>query len=301
MVKDFRISFSFRDNKKRVRLQRRLGAEGVIGLIDLWGYAAGNKTDGILSNMDDEDICIAANWQGEISDFINAITDERMNFLEKDTESGWYYLHDWIEHNPYVASSKQRSKLASKASKARWDKDKNAEFTQGQCGTHKSALRNSQNSNAPSPTPSPTPSPNSCAESELSDILTDEAQKPELMPGVEESSTNGKDKAVLLTFHCNGKVKTWDLDSKKVDEWQESFPGIDIPNECKKALQWIRDNPTKRKTARGMPKFLGGWLSRANDKYKPPGSSRMDKSFDEGVPPSRQPTKDDLKIAYGCN
>ncbi len=51
----------------------------------------------------------------------------------------------------------------------------------------------------------------------------------------------------------------------KVSEYRATFPGLDVEGECRKALQWTRDNPTRRKTARGMPKFLFGWLERAQN------------------------------------
>ena len=69
----------------------------------------------------------------------------------------------------------------------------------------------------------------------------------------------------VLTFPCKGEDRQWTLNRGKVAEWEDAFPDMDVAAECRKALQWTRDNPTKRKTSRGMLKFLSGWLSRAND------------------------------------
>ena len=33
-------------------------------------------------------------------------------------------------------------------------------------------------------------------------------------------------------------------------------------------IGWCEANPTKRKTARGVTKFVNGWLAREQDKYK---------------------------------
>lgn len=60
--------------------------------------------------------------------------------------------------------------------------------------------------------------------------------------------------------------KTWMLTEAKLAEWASSFPGLDVRSEIRSALQWTRDNPAKRKTARGMTAFLGKWLTNANDK-----------------------------------
>ena len=61
--------------------------------------------------------------------------------------------------------------------------------------------------------------------------------------------------------------KTWGLTAAKLAEYRETFPGFDVEAELRLARQWCIDNPGKRKTAKGMPKFLTSWLSR---KTNPP-------------------------------
>jgi hypothetical protein len=79
--------------------------------------------------------------------------------------------------------------------------------------------------------------------------------------------------ATVLNFPCVGKGATeWPLTEAKLSQYQESFPGVDVLAECRKARQWCIDHPTKRKTARGMPAFLTRWLSNAQD--RPAGSVR---------------------------
>ena len=73
----------------------------------------------------------------------------------------------------------------------------------------------------------------------------------------------------VLTFPtvpgAKGGAKEWPLTSAKLAEYRESFPGVDVLAECRKALQWARDNPGRRKTAKGMPCFLTNWLARAQN------------------------------------
>ena len=71
----------------------------------------------------------------------------------------------------------------------------------------------------------------------------------------------------ILIIKATGK-KEWNLTATKMSEWSESYPGVDVLAECKKARQWTIDNPTKNKTANGMPAFLSRWLSRAQDSGK---------------------------------
>ena len=55
----------------------------------------------------------------------------------------------------------------------------------------------------------------------------------------------------------------WQLLESKLREYQQTFPDIDAAQECRKARQWCVDNPSRQKTARGILKFLSGWLNRA--------------------------------------
>lgn len=66
-----------------------------------------------------------------------------------------------------------------------------------------------------------------------------------------------------------GSKKLWHLNQIKLDEYTEAFPNLDIGAELRKAAQWLNDNPGRRKTAKGMNRFLGGWLGRAKPKSEP--------------------------------
>ena len=74
----------------------------------------------------------------------------------------------------------------------------------------------------------------------------------------------------LIEFPCDGKVKAWSLTEAHVAEWSAAFPSLDVLGECRKALAWANALPSRRKTARGMPKFLVGWLGRAQDSPRAP-------------------------------
>lgn len=70
----------------------------------------------------------------------------------------------------------------------------------------------------------------------------------------------------LLTFPTVGKTKDWHLDQAKLTELGAAFPLVDVLAECRKALAWMQASPARRKTARGMGRFLFGWLSRCVDR-----------------------------------
>ena len=71
----------------------------------------------------------------------------------------------------------------------------------------------------------------------------------------------------IMVFPCVGKGPTeWPLTASKLAEYGETYPGVDALAECRKALQWCRENPSKRKTFGGVGKFLNAWLSREQDR-----------------------------------
>jgi len=54
----------------------------------------------------------------------------------------------------------------------------------------------------------------------------------------------------------------FDVPESLVSEYQETYPALDIRQKLRSMRQWCIDNPTKRKTRRGIRKFIGGWLER---------------------------------------
>lgn len=53
---------------------------------------------------------------------------------------------------------------------------------------------------------------------------------------------------------------------KDIDEWRILYPAVDIIQELRKMKGWCDSNPTKRKTKRGVRRFINGWLSRKQDR-----------------------------------
>lgn len=64
-----------------------------------------------------------------------------------------------------------------------------------------------------------------------------------------------------MTYPVQGG--TWELEDAEVDKLQAVYRRLDVREECQKAWLWLEANPGKRKTARGMPRFVLGWLNRA--------------------------------------
>lgn len=50
------------------------------------------------------------------------------------------------------------------------------------------------------------------------------------------------------------------------DELKPLYPAVNLDNEFRKMISWIIGNPAKRKTRRGIKKFITNWLSGEQDK-----------------------------------
>ena len=104
MNTDIRLSVGFWQHPKTKKTVRRLGLEGIRSLQILWAWAAVSRPDGNLSGMDWEDVELAADWQGEERKFF----DTCLGMWVDESPDG-YVLHDWQEHNPWVAEAEIRA------------------------------------------------------------------------------------------------------------------------------------------------------------------------------------------------
>ena len=57
----------------------------------------------------------------------------------------------------------------------------------------------------------------------------------------------------------------WKCPLADYEEYKRLYPGVDIDNAFREMRAWCNSNPTKRKTARGIKRFVNGWLSRQQD------------------------------------
>src|SRR5664279_460377 len=117
MAADARISTALPSHPKTRKLRKRLGVEGCWSLLCLFLWVADNRADGNLAGLSDEDIELAADWNGEAGAFVLVLADVR--FLDGAVEA--YVVHDWQEHNPWAADRGKRVESARKAARARWD------------------------------------------------------------------------------------------------------------------------------------------------------------------------------------
>lgn len=134
----------------------------------------------------------------------------------------------------------------------------------------------------PPPDAPPMPIPNLSPKPPFGDGALSPSLSPSLSPGIEQESPDGNSspepaspssgalvEPVVFSLPCVGKgPKDWPITQKMLMEWNEVFPGLDIPAEIKRMRLWLQDNPQKRKSRLGMGRFVSGWLGRTQDRAK---------------------------------
>lgn len=65
----------------------------------------------------------------------------------------------------------------------------------------------------------------------------------------------------------------YDVPLAKIESWREAYPAVDIEQELQKMRVWLDGNPIKRKTRRGIERFIVNWLSRSQDRGARPYST----------------------------
>ena len=59
---------------------------------------------------------------------------------------------------------------------------------------------------------------------------------------------------------------TWIPEKADMQIWVQLYPIVDVEQELNAMAGWLHANPTRRKTMRGIKRFINSWLSKAQDK-----------------------------------
>lgn len=82
----------------------------------------------------------------------------------------------------------------------------------------------------------------------------------DVCPEPEQSAPNQSGIQLIL----NDKT-FYDVPLDKIAIWKEAYPAVDIVQELQKMRAWLDSNTTRRKTKRGIERFINNWLSRTQD------------------------------------
>lgn len=230
MNTDFRVAVDFFSHHKARKLKKRLGADGVMALLQLWAYAAKLRTDGDLSGMSVEDIELAADWDGDDGALVAVLHD--VGFL--DLEGDVYALHDWIENNAWAAGAESRSDASRLSRMARtYPNEYKALVEAGVKGIGKEDYESLRNVNdrqtvverllndLPSPAPVPSPAPNA----------------EENTVGPKDGPPPQRGFSGFTIYHQAGAMH---ISQRDFDSWERAYTNIDLRAELQKLSDWTK-------------------------------------------------------------
>lgn len=98
----------------------------------------------------------------------------------------------------------------------------------------------------------------------LDDLLTSirEQSEKKRKPKKKVAVVNEED--VILWLPC--KSGKHPVTKEDVMQYIQTYPNIDLEVQLKSMYSWLDANPSKRKTANGMKRFINGWLQRESAK-----------------------------------
>ncbi len=237
---------------KLMRLKRALGLTQyqAVGLLEcLWHFTAHNTPDGGIGRYTDDDIAAVLEWENAAAELIGALIES--GWIDRH-QDGSLWVHDWLDHCPSWVKGVAANKIA---------REKNVCGTK--CGT-KSPTKYPTKSDTKSPTKSSTESPTESTTSvatTLPFLTLPYLTKEEIhLPGPEATGLPRPEGEILKAPLADGS--TWTISQPMLEDWTRSFPGLEVRAQILGAVAWLEANPKKRKTAKGMPRFITSWLLR---------------------------------------
>ncbi len=78
-----------------------------------------------------------------------------------------------------------------------------------------------------------------------------------------EPQTAKEKPIILLLLNTKEEYPIYQAD---VDEWSELYPSVDVMQQLRNMKGWLNSNPTKRKTKKGILRFITGWLQKEQNR-----------------------------------
>ena len=58
----------------------------------------------------------------------------------------------------------------------------------------------------------------------------------------------------------------WEPEDTDMIAWAKAYPAVDVFQELRAMESWLDANPAKRKTPKGIKRFVNSWLARSQDR-----------------------------------
>jgi hypothetical protein len=252
---------------KQLQRALRLPLWQARGLLDtIWSFAVANCPAGDIGRFSDDEIAIGIDWQGEdASELIETLVSVRW----LDRVNGCLLIHDWYEHceDSVHKTLARRCELFASGhipNLTRFTRDERAQLLDQYRDKYGDAAIKAggvfPGVSKRSETPENAQPCLTLPSHALPDSCVEAGGDPPSTPPPVSSEVD------LLEFPCvpgkRGGAESWVLTESHVADLARTFPAVDVDGECRRALAWIKANPTRRKTAGGMADFLFRWMSK---------------------------------------
>lgn len=226
---------------KQLKRRLKLAHWQVVGVLEtLWRVTEANTPEGDIGRLTDDEIAAAFEWEGDSSELVAALVDCR--WIDRN-ESFRLIVHDWSIHCPNHL----------KGNLAKYGKQFADVLT-----------REAPKERARETPREPPREPR--MEAPTSPLLSSPNHSLSVPVYCTETPSVSVPNESILSFPCDGSPAEWDLTSAQEREWTALFPSLDILAESRSAMAWILADPARKKTAKGMKRFLVGWFGRSQNR-----------------------------------
>ena len=95
-----------------------------------------------------------------------------------------------------------------------------------------------------------------------------------------EAGTSSGSAPLIIAIPLNDKSE-YAITQKLIDEWKALYPAVDILQELRKMVGWSNANPQKKKTRKGVARFINGWLAKEQDRGRRAGNQPSNSQYKE--------------------
>lgn len=244
-------------HRKFRRLARTIGSAIVArGALELMWELAYESGEDYLGTSDDIETGIG--WTGERGVMTRALAEagapEGYGFIEPiDPTSDStgrpeprFRIHDLWHHAPEYVKKRRERELERQQKQAPLDKRRRSADNNGHSAPTSDRLPGLDRTPSPSPAPSPSP--------------VAKNGSPEPRGGSGQATTS----PTVMEFQIVGAGgSVWTLTEAQVAAYEQDYPNLDVRLSARWARRWLDENPGRRKTSKGMGRFLSGWFGRA--------------------------------------
>jgi hypothetical protein len=90
-------------------------------------------------------------------------------------------------------------------------------------------------------------------------------QDKDLLRGAETAPRRPPETQAVISLPLNDNTEH-PITEEQCQEWAGLYPAVDVIQQFRNMRGWLLGNPTRRKTGRGIKRFINTWLSKEQDK-----------------------------------